>query len=93
VRYYRKVKANVTREFNSRVDKLAAAYFEALDGLTRKEQDRLTKYGTQVLTPIFSRLDALLQQTNAQSGALQTYLDRADVLRRTVTSEELKAAE
>ena len=75
------------------MDKLAAAYFEALDGLTRKEQDRLTKYGTQVLTPIFSRLDALLQQTNAQSGALQTYLDRADVLRRTVTSEELKAAE
>jgi small GTP-binding protein len=93
VRYYRKVKANVTREFNSRVDKLAAAYFEALDGLTRKEQDRLTKYGTQVLTPIFSRLDALLQQTNAQSGALQTYLDRADALRRTVTTEELKAAE
>lgn len=83
-RYYQRVKNDTRKEFNERLDKLAGTYYNALDELTHKEQDRLTKYGVQVLTPIFNRLETLVQQTDSQLKHLQGYVDRIDNLHREI---------
>lgn len=76
LRYYRKITTDLKADFNSRLDKLAATYHEALDTLTSKERKRLATYGQQVLTPIFSRLDVLAQRYRDQSGKFETYASR-----------------
>jgi len=84
VRYYQRVKNDTRKEFETRLDALENTYYNALDELTHKEQERLTKYGVQVLSPIFDRLEILLQQTNAQVAQIQQYLDRVENLRREI---------
>ncbi len=84
LRYYQRVKQDTRKEFEARLDKLENTYYNALDELTRKEQERLTQYGVQVLSPIFDRLEVLLQQTNAQVAQMQQYLDRVENLRREI---------
>ncbi len=66
LRYYRRVTEDTKRELNARVDDIEKTYHEALDNLTQRERNRLTQYGKQVLTPIFSRLDVLAQRYNTQ---------------------------
>ncbi|MFN8372223.1 MAG: hypothetical protein U0694_05020 [Anaerolineae bacterium] len=56
IRYLRRLSADTKRDFNQRVDQLVAKYHTGLDDLIQKERNRLTQYGNQVLTPIFSRL-------------------------------------
>lgn len=86
VRYYQRVKNDTRKSFEERLDKLENTYYNALDELTHKEQERLTKYGVQVLSPIFDRLEILLQQTNAQATQMQQYLDRVENLRREINA-------
>lgn len=81
LRYYRRVTVEVKDEFRKRVDRLEKTYHEALDDLTRKERDRLTQYGTRVLTPIFSKLDALSERYNQQLEVTQRYKERVETLR------------
>jgi hypothetical protein len=80
-RYYRRVTDQTRRELNERIDRLEKTYHAALDELTRKERNRLTQYGKQVLTPIFSRLDVLAQRYAAQKTALQNHSEQLEALR------------
>lgn len=80
-RYYRRMTADVKRDFNTRIDQLEKTYQEALNDLTQKERSRLTQYGKQVLTPIFSRLEVLSHRYSAQQAALQDYLGQIRTLR------------
>ena len=80
-RYYRRMTADVKRDFNTRIDQLETTYQEALNDLTQKERSRLTQYGKQVLTPIFSRLEVLSHRYSAQQAALQDYLGQIRTLR------------
>lgn len=80
-RYYRRVSTETKADFNARVDRLAKTYHEALDDLTRRERNRLAQYGTQVLTPIFSRLEAVAKRYGEQAATLQMQLDRIKALR------------
>lgn len=81
-RYYRKVSTEIREDFNARVDRLEKTYHEALQDLTQKERSRLTQYGTQVLTPIFSRLDVLAQRYTNQQAKLAAYQQQIDTLRK-----------
>jgi small GTP-binding protein len=81
-RYYRRVSDQTKRELNERIDQLEMTYHQALDELTQKERNRLTQYGKQVLTPIFSRLDVLAQRYTAQKTALQKHNEQLEALRK-----------
>ncbi len=81
-RYYRRVSDQTRRELNERIDQLEKTYHQALDELTQKERNRLTHYGKQVLTPIFSRLEVLAQRYAAQKTALQKHNEQLDSLRK-----------
>src|SRR5690606_35099413 len=82
IRYYRRVTADTKRDFNQRVDQLVATYHAALDDLTQRERNRLTQYGKQVLTPIFSRLEVLAQRYALQQDTLRKLLEQIETLRR-----------
>ena len=82
MRYYRRVTENTKREFNERIDNLERTYHEALNDLTQKERNRLTQYGKQVLTPVFSRLEVLAQRYTNQRGKLQDFLEQIATLRK-----------
>lgn len=81
-RYYRRMLAQTKGEFNTRIDQLETAYHEALDDLTRKERSRLTQYGKQVLTPIFSRLEVLAQRYSVQQATLREQQEQIALLRK-----------
>jgi small GTP-binding protein len=84
-RYYRKTTTETRRDFNERVDRVERIYHEALQDLTQKERNRLTQYGKQVLTPIFSRLDVLAQRYENQQARLEDYQKQIETLRRGIT--------
>lgn len=83
-RYYRRLTDETKRNFNARIDQLEKTYHGALDDLTQKERSRLTQYGKQVLTPIFSRLDVLAQRYAVQQTALQKHITEVNTLRKSI---------
>jgi len=84
LRYYRRVSEETKRELNARVDEIEKTYHAALDNLTQKERNRLTQYGKQVLTPIFSRLEVLAERYTAQQKQMQDFQDRMNGLRKDI---------
>jgi hypothetical protein len=86
LRYYRRITADIKRDFNARIDQLEKIYHQALNDLTQKERNRLTQYGKQVLTPIFSRLEVLSHRYAAQQQALQEHLGQIRTLREGIDS-------
>jgi small GTP-binding protein len=81
VRYMRGVINDTKRDLHMRIDELQKDYQTALDDLTSKERNRLTQYGTQVLTPIYSRLEVLAQRYAAQQAALRAHIAQLATLR------------
>lgn len=86
VRYLRRVTEQSKRELNTRIDQIEKTYHEALDELTQKERSRLTDYGSQVLMPIFSRLEVLSERYNAQQSKLRSFHDQVTSLRTSITA-------
>jgi small GTP-binding protein len=84
LRYYRRITSDLKKDFNQRVDRLMQAYHTALDDLTRKERNRLTQYGSQVLMPVFSRLEVLMKRYSQQQSAFETYRERIETLRKNI---------
>ncbi len=84
LRYYRRVSADTRRELNTRIDEIEKTYHDALDTLTQKERNRLTQYGRQVLTPIFSRLEVLSERYTTQQNALRHYQEQIAALRKEI---------
>jgi small GTP-binding protein len=81
VRYLRRVIRDTKKDLNLRIDELQQSYHKALDGLTQKERTRLTQYGQQVLTPIYSRLDVLAKRYAAQESALRAHQVQLQMLK------------
>ncbi|MBZ0284111.1 MAG: dynamin family protein [Anaerolineae bacterium] len=81
LRYYRRVVSDTKRDLHLRIDQLQKTYDESLNDLTQKERNRLTQYGKQVLTPIFSRLEVLSQRYAAQQSALRAHVSQLTTLR------------
>ena len=84
--YYRRMSQNARQEFNQRVDRLVETYHSALDDLTRRERSRLSQYGNQVLTPIFSRLEVLARRYAEQEARFEQYQKRLKTLREGIES-------
>jgi hypothetical protein len=88
LRYYQRITNDTRRDMNEKIDGLQKAYHEALDNLTARERGRLMQYGTQVLTPIFSRLEVLANRYSGQQTALRDYEAQIATLRKGI--EEAK---
>jgi small GTP-binding protein len=82
LRYLRRLSADSKRDFNERVDQLVAKYHTALDDLIQKERNRLTQYGNQVLTPIFSRLEVLAERYANQQKTFNAHRQQVETLRK-----------
>jgi hypothetical protein len=80
--YLRRVTAQAKHDFSARVDQIEKTYHDALDSLTQKERSRLAQYGKQVLAPIFSRLEVLMQNYVGQQRQLDDLLQQAHTLRK-----------
>lgn len=81
--YFRRLNKDTKGKLNERIDTLIKNYHQALDDLTKKERTRLTQYGNQVLTPIFSRLEVLSSRYADQQRKLERYQrDMADLRER-----------
>jgi predicted ribosome quality control (RQC) complex YloA/Tae2 family protein len=87
LRYMRKLSTETKADFVTRVDKLEKTYHDALDDLTGTERTRLSQHGMQVLTPIFSRLEALAAQAKEALASFEQYGTRAATLKRTIEAE------
>lgn len=81
VRYYNRVQRDTHKDLDERVDRLVKSYHASLDDLTGRERQRLKKYGNQVLTPIYNRLDVLQSRFRDQSLALEKHRDEVERLR------------
>lgn len=81
-RYYRRVSENAKQDLNARIDHLENTYHSALDELTQKERNRLTQYGRQVLTPVFSRLEVLANRYAMQQSKLHNHQTQIMTLRK-----------
>ena len=90
LRYYRRITNDLKNDFNGRVDRLRATYYTALDDLTRRERKRLTQYGSQVLTPIFSRLEVMAKRYAEQQTQFAAYQARIDTLRKGIDEADAK---
>lgn len=87
VRYLGKVANDTKKDFLAKVDKLQKAYDDALDDLTQKERSRLSKYGIQVLMPVFSRLEAITAESKDKLERFSAYQERVDALKTSVETE------
>lgn len=88
IRYYRRVSRDIKRDLHARIDTLQNSYHDALNDLTQKERSRLTHYGKQVLTPIFSRLEVLAQRYAAQNAALRAHISQIATLREGIEKSQ-----
>lgn len=84
IRYFRRITRETKQAFHERVDSLVSSYHASLDELTRKERSRLTQYGQQVLTPVFSRLESLAQRYSEQQTQLKRFQDKIEDLRQKI---------
>lgn len=87
LRYLGRVANDTKKDFLAKVDKLQKTYDEALDDLTQKESSRLSKYGMQVLTPVFSKLEAVTTQSKAKLEQFTAYQQRVSALKKSVETE------
>lgn len=87
LQYVRRIQRETKGKFNERVDELIKKYQDALDELTIKERNRLTQYGNQILTPVFSRLEVMAKRYDEQQQRLDRLARDVDDLRQRV--EEL----
>lgn len=81
VMYIRRISKETKDKFNARIDTLIKNYHQALDDLTKRERTRLTQYGNQILTPVFSRLEVLSLRYADQKNKLERYQRDLDDLR------------
>jgi small GTP-binding protein len=88
LRYYRRIVSDTKRDFNGRIDQVEKSYHAALNDLTQKERNRLTQYGKQVLTPIFSRLDVLAQRYSGQQNTFRQHQQQIATLRKGIEESQ-----
>jgi len=81
-RYYNRITQKTKADFTTQLEALKAKYETGLSELTQRERARLGQYGQQVLTPIFSRLDALSKRYAEQEANFARFEGRVQTLRK-----------
>jgi small GTP-binding protein len=82
LRYYNRITQKTKSDFVTQLEALKAKYERGLNDLTYKERGRLIQYGQQILTPIFSRLDALSKRYAEQETNFARFDARVKTLRK-----------
>lgn len=85
LRYYNRITQKTKADFTAQLEALKAKYEQALNELTQRERGRLGQYGAQILTPIFSRLDALAKRYAEQEVTFQRFTERVQTLRKGIS--------
>ncbi|MCL4253670.1 MAG: hypothetical protein KJ043_07825, partial [Anaerolineae bacterium] len=85
LRYYNRITQKTKADFIAQLEALKAKYEQALNELTQRERGRLGQYGAQILTPIFSRLDALAKRYAEQETTFQRFTERVQTLRKGIS--------
>jgi hypothetical protein len=79
--FWQKLRGDVKRNLNTRLDSLEGSYRQAIEGLTDRERSRLLHYGRQILAPVFSHFEGLAQATENDRAALDDLGAEVDRLR------------
>ncbi|MCU0481764.1 MAG: hypothetical protein MUE54_11225, partial [Anaerolineae bacterium] len=82
LRYYNRITQKTKSDFITQLEALKAKYERGLNELTQRERARLGQYGQQVLTPIFSRLDALSKRYAEQESNFARFEGRVQTLHK-----------
>jgi small GTP-binding protein len=77
IAFWRKTVADAQRKLNESIQTIEENYKGSLVQLTTHERNRLVQYGGQVLSPVFSQLQALAGRYKDQQRKLDDFLDRA----------------
>jgi len=79
--YWRRLRQAAYDELDERLEKLRKSYRQALEDLTDRERNRLLQYGQQILSPVFSHLDVVVDKYKDQQHDLQTLQTQVKTLR------------
>ncbi|HVO42639.1 MAG TPA: dynamin family protein [Aggregatilineales bacterium] len=74
---WRKAVGDAQRKLNDNIQGLEDSYEQSLVQLTTRERNRLVQYGSQILAPVFSQLQALAARYKDQQNELDAFLERA----------------
>ncbi|MBX3081370.1 MAG: dynamin family protein [Anaerolineae bacterium] len=67
-------------QLNEKIDGLENNYKESLIKMTNHERSRLLQYGKQILSPVFSQLEALAKRYRDQQSEIGSFNDRLAAL-------------
>ncbi|MEP7288936.1 MAG: dynamin family protein [Chloroflexota bacterium] len=89
--YWRKTVRDAKGKLENQISDLENSYKQSLANLTSRERGRLLQYGKQILSPVFSQLQALAQRYKDQQAQLDTFTDRATGLETEINAVNVKA--
>lgn len=68
--YGQKLRKDANKELVERLNALRESYRQSLQDMTDRERARLLQYGQQILSPVFSQIDVLVERYTEQSETL-----------------------
>jgi small GTP-binding protein len=74
------------KQLNEKIGALESNYKDSLLKLTNHERSRLLQYGKQILSPVFSQLQALAKRYRDQQAEIATYNERLAALEKEINS-------
>ncbi|MBX3064621.1 MAG: dynamin family protein [Anaerolineae bacterium] len=77
------------KQLNEKIDELENTYKDSLVKLTNHERNRLLQYGKQILTPVFSQLQALAQRLRDQQAEVSSYSERLSALDKEINDMKM----
>jgi hypothetical protein len=89
--YYRRLRSDAYNELDNRLETLRRSYRQALQDLTERERTRMLQYGQQILAPVFSHLDVLVETYKRQQEELTKLEAQGKDLRQEIDSIQIVA--
>jgi hypothetical protein len=86
---WRRTTTNASKQLAAKIQELEDSYKQSLTTLTGRERNRLLQYGKQILSPVFSQLQALAQRYKDQQADLDAFVDRAKGLETEINAVNL----
>jgi hypothetical protein len=87
IRYWRRLRQDVKKDFNGQIDLLQRGYQQAMAELTDRERNRLLQYGRQILDPVFSHFAALADTTERDLATLERLSEQVAQSQKQIDAE------
>lgn len=88
---WRKAVNDARKQLHDKVQELEDSYKQSLVKLTASERNRLLQYGKQILSPVFSQLQALAHRYKEQQAEIEVFNDRAKGLETEINAVDMAA--